>query len=159
MTAHLVFQMKNYQLSVCKLVWAIGSLMAEHKASNSLVFNDIKYRQNIAGHNHPIVFKVLPKVILVLCRVAWANPWVITVQESAHATLPSATTTLALAIQFENVRNQAILTICHSAISQPNCAFIVMKYKQQWSTESRNIWPKQNIFIIRLSASAAEILF
>ena len=29
----------------------------------------------------------------------------------------------------------------------------------QWSTESRNIRPKQNIFTIRLSVSAAEILF
>ena len=28
----------------------------------------------------------------------------------------------------------------------------------QWSTESQNIWPKQNIFTIRLSVSATEIL-
>jgi hypothetical protein len=29
----------------------------------------------------------------------------------------------------------------------------------QWSTESRNVQPKQKIFTIRLSASAAEVLF
>ena len=30
-------------------IYAIGSLTAEHKASFSLVFSDINYRQNIAG--------------------------------------------------------------------------------------------------------------
>ena len=30
-------------------IWQIGSLMAEHKASYSLVFSDSIYRQNIAG--------------------------------------------------------------------------------------------------------------
>ena len=33
----------------CLLNILIGSLTAKHKASYSLVFSDIKYRQNIAG--------------------------------------------------------------------------------------------------------------
>ena len=37
--------------------------------------------------------------------------------------------------------------------------FVHITAKLQWSTESRNIRPKQNIFTIWLSASAAEILF
>ena len=35
------------------MFFVIGSLMAEHKASYSLVFSDIKDRQNIAGYYPP----------------------------------------------------------------------------------------------------------
>ena len=40
-----VEQSRNIRLEII-----IGSLMRQHKASNSFVFSDIKKRQNLAGH-------------------------------------------------------------------------------------------------------------
>ena len=48
-----------------------------------------------------IEFSLYHKVVLVLCKVAWGDPWVITVvQESAHKTLHSTRMTLLYHTKF-----------------------------------------------------------
>ena len=92
------------------------------------------------------------KVFLVLCKAAWADPWVILVHESAHATLRSIRMTLVpwVKIQF------TIISGRRDGFSTSNSALVSIlgreKYLQvsRLTTHARTVSPSERCFFVLL---------